>query len=81
MTTSEHARALGSRGGLARARRLSSEATHRIAAMGGRARRESLRAARQIDEKFAYVATIEALGPSAPSGTRLERFSGPLPGI
>ena len=52
MRISEMARALGSRGGLSRARRLSSERRADIAREGASARGESLRLARAILTNF-----------------------------
>lgn len=74
------ARALGRRGGLSRARRLSASERTRIASMGGRARRESLQAARRIADNFRYLAAVIELHP-APRVKRLRQFRGRLPGI
>jgi hypothetical protein len=74
------ARALGKKGGKARAARLASAERRRIAALGGRSRALSLHAARRIAENFRYVETIDALQPR-PRVTRLHAFDGPLPGI
>lgn len=80
MTISEIARTLGRRGGLSRARRLSSRRRAEIARMGARARGESLRLAEAIRNNFDYVAAIHQLRP--PRDVRSESvFSGPLPGI
>ena len=80
MHPSAMARSLGRRGGLARARRLSGQDRRRIAAMGGRARRESLLAARRIADNFRYVAVVRELTPAV-TVKRLSAFRGPLPGI
>ena len=58
MTPSDQARALGRRGGLARGRRLSSAQKQTIAAMGARARIESLRIALRIVANFRYAEAV-----------------------
>jgi hypothetical protein len=80
MNPSGLARALGRRGGLARARRLSPADRRRIASMGGRARRESLQAAQRIADNFRYVAAVNELAPAVPV-KRLRAPRGRLPGI
>jgi hypothetical protein len=81
MKAHEMARALGRRGGRARARRLSIEERKRIASLGGRARLDSLRTARRIADNFRYVVALRELrGPSA-GVKRLRAFEGRLPGI
>jgi hypothetical protein len=80
MSTSEIARALGSRGGKARAKRLSPVEKRRIAALGGRARALSIHAARRVAENFRYVEAVVALQPR-PKVRRLRNFAGPLPGM
>ena len=73
------ARALGRRGGRARARRLSAAERKAIAALGGVARRESFLAAARLTDNLRYVAAIRELAPPP----RVERVSvcrGPLPG-
>jgi hypothetical protein len=80
MTISEIASTLGRRGGLSRARRLSSRRRAEIARMGARARGESLRLAAAIRNNFDYVSAIQQLHPA--SDVRSQSvFSGPLPGI
>jgi hypothetical protein len=74
------AKALGRRGGRARARRLSSEERRRIAALGGAARSASLRAARRIEENFAYLQAVQALGRRRHRPARVSTCKGPLPG-
>lgn len=78
---SHMAQALGRRGGLARARRLTVADRTRIASMGGAARRESLRAARRIADNFEYLAAVRDLAPPAAPVRRVKTFRGPLPGI
>jgi hypothetical protein len=81
MNASEMARALGRRGGRARSKRLSAAERKRIAAMGGKARLESLRAAGRIADNFRYAAALGDLRGQRTSVRRLRTFSGPLPGI
>lgn len=75
------ARALGRRGGRARAERLSAEARRRIASLGGRSRSRSLQAARRVAENLAYAAAILELRGGPAEVTRMKTFPGPLPGI
>jgi hypothetical protein len=80
MTISEGARALGRRGGVRRAQRLSKQRLSEIARMGARAREESLRLAEAIRNNFDYVSAIHRLHP--PKEVRSESTScGALPGI
>ena len=73
------AQALGRRGGLARARRLSVAERSAIAALGGRARSLSHHAARRINENASYLMVMETLrGRKAPV-VKLHRFHDPLP--
>jgi len=78
MDPSRIARALGGRGGLARAQ--SDSELPRIASIGGTARRDSLQAAQRIADNFRYVAAIRGLAP-AKAVKRLREFRGPLPGL
>jgi hypothetical protein len=80
MQASQMAKALGRRGGLARSRRLARTDKQRIAALGGRARSQSLLASRRIADNFRYVVVREALRPR-PASRRLSTFTGRLPGI
>ena len=80
MDSSAFARALGRRGGLSRARRLTAADKSRIASMGGHARRESLKAARRIADNFQYLTVIRELRP-APPVKRLRTCRTQLPGI
>jgi formylglycine-generating enzyme required for sulfatase activity len=75
------ARALGRRGGRARARRLPAEKRRQIAALGGAARRASLEAARRIAENYSYLAAAKALEPHRPRPVRVSACAGPLPGL
>lgn len=74
------ARALGSRGGKARAARLAPAEKRRIAALGGRARALSIHAARRVADNFRYAEAVAALQPR-PKVRRLRDFAGPLPGV
>jgi hypothetical protein len=80
MQISEMARALGSRGGLSRARRLSSERLADIARAGATARGESLRLARAILANFDYANAIRELHPPRPVRSE-SRCGRKLPGI
>jgi hypothetical protein len=80
MDPSALARALGRRGGLSRARRLTPAHKARIASLGGHARRESLQAARRIADNFHYLAAVLELRP-APPVKRLRECRARLPGI
>lgn len=74
------ARAMGRRGGRARARRLSAQRRREIASLGGQARHRSLLVARRIADNFRYVdATLELRG-GAPEIIRMKTFNGRLPG-
>jgi hypothetical protein len=75
------AKALGRRGGQARARRLSAEERRRIAALGGVARRASLEVARRIADNFSYLAAVQELGGRRPEAARVRTCKGPLPGL
>jgi len=81
MDTREMARALGRRGGRARARRLSAEARRNIASLGGQARRRSLVAARRIADNLRYAAAVQELRGGSPEILRMTTFGGPLPGL
>jgi hypothetical protein len=75
------AKALGRRGGRARATRLSAAERSRIASLGADARRRSLQAARRIADNFRYAATAIELRGRPRDVTRMKTFTGPLPGI
>lgn len=81
MNASEMARALGRRGGRARGKRLSAADKKFIASLGGKARFQSLQAARRIADNFRYVAVLGALRGRPTAVRRLRAFAGPLPGI
>jgi hypothetical protein len=80
VNTRDMARALGRRGGRARARNLTADHRRRIAALGGAARRRSLDAARRLAANFVYAAVVRELRPP-PAVHRMKSFSGPLPGL
>ena len=79
-TLSETARRLGRRGGLARARRLSSDRRAQIAKLGAIARIDSLRLAKAIRLNFSYVMAMRELHPP-PAVRSTSTFRGRLPGI
>jgi len=81
MTPRDAAKALGRRGGRARARRLSSDRRRAIASQGGAARRESFAAARRIADNFVYAETVVALRGGPSPVERVSEFAGPLPGL
>lgn len=80
MKTNDMARALGARGGRARARRLSVADRRRIASLGGIARRQSLDLARRIVETLEYARAVDALRDT-PQVVRVRRCRGALPGL
>jgi hypothetical protein len=81
MSISQVARALGRRGGQARAARLSPEERRRIAALGGHARRRSLELGRRVAENFRYVEAVTALRGGRGAVARMKTCAGPLPGL
>ena len=81
MNASAMAKALGRRGGLSRGKRLSATDKKRIASLGGKARFQSLQAARRIADNFRYVAVLGDLRRLPTTVRRLRTFAGPLPGI
>ena len=78
-TMNRAAQALGRRGGLARAKRLSAAERRAIAALGGRARSLSHHAARRITDNLRYARAVEALRGGRPAVVKLQRFDEPLP--
>jgi hypothetical protein len=80
MQISEMAKALGRRGGLSRARRLSSRRMADIARAGASARGESFRLARAIRTNCDYVRAIRELHPPKPIRSEA-RCGGRLPGL
>lgn len=75
------ARAMGRRGGRARARRLSPERRRQIASLGGQARQSSLLAARRLVENLLHAAAVEELRGEAREILRMKTFNGRLPGL
>ncbi len=61
MNLRQSARALGRRGGLARARSLSRQQRKKIASLGGRANALSRHAVRRIEDNFRYLEAMGAL--------------------
>jgi hypothetical protein len=80
MDASEMARALGKRGGKARAARLLPLERARIAALGGHSRALSLHAARRIAENFRFVESVDVFQPR-PKIVRVRALTSRLPGI
>ena len=80
MNARDMARALGRRGGRARARNLAADERRRIAALGGAARRRSLELAQRHRDNFIYAAIVRELQPP-PHVDRMRTFDGPLPGL
>jgi len=74
------ARAMGRRGGRARASRLSPERRRQIASLGGQARQRSLLAARRLVENLLYAAAVAELQGEAREVLRMKTFAGRLPG-
>lgn len=81
MNASAAARALGRSGGRARSKRLSAADKQRIAALGGKARFQSIQAARRIADNFRYAAVLGDLRGQRTTVRHLGVFAGPLPGI
>jgi general stress protein YciG len=80
MNVREMARAMGRRGGRARARRLSPQRRREIAALGGQARHRSLLLARRIADNFHYVEAALELRGGRRKVLRMKTFRGRLPG-
>ena len=53
----------------------------RIASLGGKARLQSLQAARRIEDNFRYAAVLGELRRQPITVKRLSAFAGALPGI
>ena len=80
MDVREMARAMGRRGGRARARRLSAQRRREIAALGGQARHRSFLLARRIADNFQYVEAALELRGGRREVLRMKTFHGRLPG-
>lgn len=61
MSLRSYAKALGKKGGVMRAQRLSADKKKKIAALGGKARVESLRITKRIEENFRYLEAMQTL--------------------
>ena len=68
---------MGRRGGLSRGKRLSATDKKRIASLGGKARAQSLQAARRIVDNFRYVAVLGDLRRRPTTVRRLRAFARP----
>jgi hypothetical protein len=66
MSMKSIARALGRRGGISRARKLSPERRREIASQGGRSKALSRHASRRIRENFEYLKKVNALRKAGP---------------
>lgn len=75
------ARAMGRRGGRARASRLSAERRRQIASLGGQARQRSLLATRRLVENLVYAAAVLQLSRGPRKIVRMRTFTGRLPGL
>jgi len=75
------ARAMGRRGGRARATRLSPERRRQIASLGGQARQRSLLAERRLVENLLYAAAVAELQEGGREVLRMKTFAGRLPGL
>ena len=74
------AKTLGRLGGLARAKRLSATHKKKIASQGGKARAESIRLKKCIEENFKYVAAIQELQGGPMKVKRVKTCTHRLPG-
>lgn len=81
MNISSLAKVLGRRGGQVRAKRLSPERRREIAALGGKARANSLDLYKRMIENFRYVQTIREMCGETSGLKREKNFSGKLPGL
>ena len=75
------ARAMGRRGGRARAKRLSAERRRQIASLGGRARHRSFLVARRIVDNLRYAAVVLELRGGPRKVLRMKTCRGRLPGL
>lgn len=81
MTRREMARALGRRGGLRRAARLSQPEKRRIASLGGQARARSLLFARRIEDNLLYARVVEELRGPTENVRSVNDMKSRLPGV
>jgi len=75
------ARAMGRRGGRARAKRLSAERRRQIASLGGRARHRSRLAAQRIVDNLRYAAAVLELRGGPRKVLRTRTCNRRLPGL
>ncbi len=80
MNITQIAKALGRKGGLARARKLSAEQRKKIASKGGMVKALSAKANDRIESNFRFVETLKVLRPS-PKVKSVSKIKGPLPNI
>lgn len=64
MSLRHYAKILGRRGGIKRARSLSSQRRKAIASSGGYARSESLKVVKRIEENFLYLEAVRQMTSS-----------------
>lgn len=81
MNLANIAKKMGSLGGKARAKRLSSPAKKAIASLGGLARAQSILVAKRIEQNFAYVAAMNEMKLKPIEVKQLNTCNHRLPGI
>jgi hypothetical protein len=75
------ARAMGRRGGRARAARLSAGRRREIASLGGRARGRSILVTRRLVQNLRYAAAVRELRGEPRAIVRMKAFELRLPGL
>lgn len=80
MNTRQIAKALGRKGGLARAKKLSAEQRRKIAALGGEVKALSNKANDRIESNFRFARTMKLLRKT-PAVISVSRINNPLPEI
>lgn len=80
MNISQIAKALGRKGGLARAKKLSAEQRKKIASLGGQVKSLSAKANDRIESNFRFARTMKLLR-KVPKIKSVSRVNHPLPGI
>ena len=80
MNTRQIAKALGRKGGLARAKKLSAEQRKKIASLGGKVKAISAKANERIESNFRLAETLKLLRP-APKIKSVSHAKEPLPGV
>lgn len=78
MSPSQLAKILGRRGGLARARKLSSQRRKEIASLGGQVKHITNKAIQRIERNFKYLKAVKIL-QRALKPKSVSRVYGPLP--